>query len=56
VSIGIAVWSPEDPQSLPMLQRLADEAMYADKSARRERRTQDYESATSPDPLPYITS
>ncbi len=56
VSIGIAVWTPEDPKSLPMLQRLADEAMYADKRAGRARRTHQCESATSADPLPYITS
>jgi len=56
VSIGIAAWTPEDPKSLPMLQRLADEAMYADKRAGHARRTHHCESATSADPLPYITS
>ncbi|MBL0938239.1 MAG: sensor domain-containing diguanylate cyclase [Gemmatimonadaceae bacterium] len=35
-STGTATWLPEYPSSLATLQRLADEAMYADKRARRE--------------------
>ncbi|MES3035909.1 MAG: sensor domain-containing diguanylate cyclase [Gemmatimonadota bacterium] len=38
-SIGIAVWTPKNPKSLALLQRQADEAMYADKRAGRARRT-----------------
>ena len=37
LSIGIAVWTPKHPKSLALLQRQADESMYADKRARRER-------------------
>ncbi|HYW49448.1 MAG TPA: sensor domain-containing diguanylate cyclase [Gemmatimonadaceae bacterium] len=36
-SIGIAVWTPRNRKPLVTLQRLADEAMHADKRARRER-------------------
>lgn len=36
-SIGIAVWSPRHRKSLKTLQRIADEAMYADKRMRRQR-------------------
>ena len=38
-SIGIAVWTPKHPKSLALLQRQADEAMYADKRANRARST-----------------
>lgn len=34
-SIGVASWSPASPSSLPTLMRLADEALYADKRARK---------------------
>ena len=34
-SIGVAAWRPEAPQSLATLMRLADEALYADKRARK---------------------
>ncbi|QJR37666.1 GGDEF domain-containing protein [Gemmatimonas groenlandica] len=34
-SIGVATWLPEAPQSLATLMRSADEALYADKRARK---------------------
>ena len=36
-SVGIAVWSPRHLKSLKTLHRSADEAMFADKRARRQR-------------------
>jgi len=55
-SIGIAVWTPKDPKSLALLQRLADDALYDDKRARRELRAKDRDSATPSDPLPFLTN
>jgi diguanylate cyclase (GGDEF)-like protein len=55
-SIGFAVWTPKDPKSLAMLQRLADDALYDDKRARREVRSKDRESVTPSDPLPFLTN
>ena len=36
-SVGIALWSPRHQKSLKTLHRIADEAMFADKRARRQR-------------------
>jgi GGDEF domain-containing protein len=38
-SIGISVWTSKHPKSLALLQRLADESMYAEKRAWRERQS-----------------
>ena len=34
-SVGLAAWSPETPQSLPVLLKAADDAMYVEKRARK---------------------